>query len=119
MLNLFAFMVEADIEKMGDRAAMTELLRLLERQDPFILLKKDAPMFWALIKRFGLVQPNQGRERMDALPAELVCKTIVAFERWRISVLRLQHAEEFMVHFDGSYNDSSPAKPIGVFSKQP
>ena len=86
-----------------DESALRDLLTFMERGDPCLLLTRDGPQCFALLQHFGLVQPYQGQERMDALDAELVCRLLVAFEKWKITVHELENAGEFIVRYDAEY----------------
>lgn len=94
LLSTFAHMV--DVDSMGDEKALQRLLELLERRDPFILLTKDGPAFYAIAQRFGLVKPFSGRERLEPVNPELVCRALVDFEKWRMSVLKFEQASELI-----------------------
>lgn len=62
-------------------------------------------MLFALLRFFGLVSPCLGQERMDARDPGLAFKTIVAFERLRLSVLELDQAQKFFSDFTAPYTD--------------
>lgn len=107
MLKLFALLADQPAD---DAVALQELLRLLELGDPFILLTRDGPALYALAQRFGFIG-GCGRERMDALDAELVCRVVVAWERWRQSVLELAGAGELMQSINVEYGDREVKTP--------
>ncbi|MGK5089010.1 hypothetical protein WDW86_15745 [Bdellovibrionota bacterium FG-2] len=111
LLKTFALMADGDIEQLGDEEALDVLLRLLERQDPFMLLTKDGPLLFALLRRFGLISPYNGQQRMDTLEPESVCRVLVEFEKWKVSVLKLDQAREFLAQAAIDYQDQSRARP--------
>lgn len=84
LLSTFALLVEletVDTEK-ADR-------ELLERRDPFILLTKDGPDLLTRLKLLGLISPFHGRDR-------LVVQLLVAHERFKLQLLRLDRAGDFI-----------------------
>ena len=105
LIEMFSLMVEPDIEKMGDKKAFKELQRLLDLEDPFILITKLGPMFFGLARRFGLISPFKGTEKMDLLNPEIVCRLLISWEKWRQSVLELDEAKSFVCHLNSSFED--------------
>lgn len=93
LLLTFSSLCEPDIEKMGELAALTQLRDLLKSANPGILGTWQGPIFHALLKWFGLIHPFRGQERLDALPAELVCETLAAWARFQRQIL--EHAESY------------------------
>lgn len=83
LLLAFSSLCEPDIEKMGELAALTKLRDLLKDADAGILGTRRGPIFYALLKWFGLIHPFRGQERLDALPAEIVCETLAAWARFQ------------------------------------
>ena len=105
LLRVFALMAEDDAIAGGDTTALERLKGLMDRQDPFLLLTKDGPKAYALLQHFGLIGPTHDQSKLDALDPELVCKTLVAFELWRHSILELDHADHIMMEFNPTYTD--------------
>ena len=84
ILLAFSELMRPEILKMGDLQALHYLLDLLEKQDIFILRKKDGPMLHALLSHFGLIQPLSNRKRLDGLDPQVVCKVII---QWKLLAL--------------------------------
>ncbi len=82
---------ELDIEKMGDEKALLLFLKLLERQDIYILSKKDGPMFHALARRFGLLPPYNLQNRLDYLDPQLACCVLI---QWRLLQVKVKEYEQ-------------------------
>jgi hypothetical protein len=91
----------------SDEEAAVALVRLLELQNPLILLTGDGPKLWALLMRFGLVQPFLGQEKLDSLEPELACSVLVEFEKWKILAVRQDQAKEVFISAAGNYQVSS------------
>ena len=109
LLETFALMAELEIGNKSDQWALKELQRLLNLENPWVLIQKDGPMFFALAKKFGLVRPFTGAERMDALNPEPVCKMLASWEKFRLSVLELDEAQSFVENLNARFADSKPA----------
>lgn len=88
LLIAFSLLVEADIEKMSDEAAVQKLLEILKASDPLVMTTRNGPMLLALLRRYGLVAPFCGQERLDTVDPRLACEMLVEFERFRAKVLR-------------------------------
>ncbi len=86
LLLAFSFLLEGDIEEMGDEVAIKRLLELLQRQDVSLIGTRDGPLFHALLMRFGLIHPYHGQERLDALEPEIVCRVLVEFEKLKLKL---------------------------------
>src|SRR4051812_29341082 len=101
MIHIFACLDELTIQ--DDVVALEELSKLLECNDPWILLKKEGPRLLARLRHFGLLAPHTGGNRLDHLDPELVCRTLVLFEKWKLSVLNLNQAKDFLSKLDFAY----------------
>lgn len=108
LLQAFAFLAEADALNGGDEAALRRLLVLMDECDPWLLITRQGPETYALLRHFGLIAPHVGQERMEALDPELACRLLLSLERWRLSVLELEQAQEFMAHLVTEYQDTRP-----------
>lgn len=91
ILLAFSFMADIEITAMGDKKALELFSSLLDRQDIFILNKKDGPMFYALARRFGLTPPFKNHKRLDFLDPEKVCRLLI---QWRLLQIKLQEYEQ-------------------------
>lgn len=89
----FSELMRPEILAMGESKALNYLLELLERQDIFILRKKDGPMLHALLSHFGLIEPINNRERLDGLDAQTVCKVLI---QWKLLALK---AHQYSIDF--------------------
>jgi hypothetical protein len=88
-------MVESDIEKMGDEAALKKLLELLLKQDVLVFGTKDGPLFLALLRWFGLVAPHENQSRLELLEPELVCRILVEHEKLKLKLSKYQAKSNF------------------------
>jgi hypothetical protein len=86
LLNAFSFLMEGDVVDMGDDVAINRLYELLQRQDIQTCGTKDGPIFVALLRHFGMIAPYRGQERLDQLEPEIVCKTLVEFEKLKLKL---------------------------------
>ena len=91
ILLAFSALAETDIEKMGDAQALELFLELLERQDIFILGKKDGPMVHALARHFGLLRPYNLQNRLDYLDPQLACCVLI---QWRLLQIKIKEYEQ-------------------------
>jgi|GEM_PF-5270254 len=87
ILLAFSALADLEIQQIGDTKALEILLELLERQDIFILSKKDGPMFYALVKHFRLSIPHLAYDRLDKLDPQTVCQVLI---QWRLLQIKLQ-----------------------------
>jgi hypothetical protein len=87
ILLAFSELMRPEILSMGDDQALLKILELLERQDTFILAKRDGPMLHALLSHFGIIEPLKNRERLERLDAQLVCKVLI---QWKLLILKTQ-----------------------------
>jgi hypothetical protein len=108
LLRAFSLLYEFEIASLGDHAALDQLLTLLKRQDPFILLTKDGPAVHALLSWFGLIPPHGGQARLDVLDPELVCRVLVEFEKYKLALAELDGARDILARGPLSYADRRP-----------
>ena len=116
VLAAFSLMVEPDIKKMGDAGALQELQRLLDLEDPWILIRKNGPVFYTIARRFGLIASfdTAAMKRLDTLDPEDVCRLLVSWEFFRQSVLALDEAQSFVSNLNASFVDRLPPKEASV-----
>jgi len=91
----FSLLVESDIEKMGDEAALKKLLELLHKQDLLIFSTRFGPLLLALLRWFGLAAPHHGQERLNQLEPELVCRVLVEYEKLKLKLVEYQAKPNF------------------------
>lgn len=119
ILLAFSFMADAEISSMGDKHALKSFLQLLERQDLFILSKKDGPMFYALSRHFGLLNPHSGQDRLDKLNPKLVCSVLI---QWRLLQIKLQQYEQMTpfkkLSVGSQMRPTAHHKPIQIKNKE-
>lgn len=87
ILLAFSTLADFEIQRIGDAKAFETLLELLERQDIFILSKKDGPMFYALVRHFRLSNPHLAHDRFDKFEPITVCRVLI---QWRLLQIKLQ-----------------------------
>jgi hypothetical protein len=110
ILNIFSLMVGFDLESKTDAEALSTFLALLRKEDPFILVTRDGPMFFALARRLGFV-PSGNRECLyaEGLPPDQVLEVLTRWERFRASVHELDGGSDFIATYGrGTDLESSP-----------
>ena len=68
---------------------LDRLHALLQDAAPAMFLKKEGMRLYALLWWFGFVIHKENRSRLDNLDQELVCKIVLAFEKFKMRVGRL------------------------------
>jgi hypothetical protein len=118
VLNIFSLMVGFDLESKTDAEALSAFLALLRKEDPFILVTRDGPMFLALARRLGFVPPGN-RERLYAeeLPPDQVLEVLTRWERFRANVHELDGGCDFIATYGRGPHLESP--PSTACEKEP